>query len=129
MSKVKKTSTNYENKQLMIDECIEMYAIHLLSGQWTMAIGCYLLQGPLRFGELRKCLPTITERMLTLHLRKMEQNKLIKRTVYAEVPPRVEYELTEIGLGLEPIIKLLAEWGEMHKNAVKLAPTGEPVSQ
>jgi DNA-binding HxlR family transcriptional regulator len=119
MSKVKRTSTNYENKQLLIEDCIEMYAINLLSGQWTMAIGCYLLNGPLRFGELRKCLPTITERMLTLHLRKMEQNKLIKRTVYAEVPPRVEYELTEIGLGLEPIIRMLAEWGEMHKLTVK----------
>lgn len=111
-------STNCENKQLLIEECIGMYAINLLSRQWTMAVDCYLMQGPLRFGELRKCLPTITERMLTLYLRKMEQNKLIKRTVYAEVPPRVEYELTELGLGLEPIIRMLAEWGEVHKNIV-----------
>ena len=115
MSKVKRTSTNYENKQLLSEECIEIYSINLLSGQWTMAIGCYMLNGPLRFVELRKCLPTITERMLTLHLRKMEENKLVKRTVYAEVPPRVEYALTEIGLGLEPIISMLAEWGAMHK--------------
>lgn len=119
MSKVKKTSTNYENKQLLIDECIELYAIHLLSGQWTMAIACYLLQRPLRFGELRKRLPTITDRMLTLHLRKMEQHKLIKRTVYAAVPPRVEYELTEVGSKLGPIISMLAEWGELHKKTVQ----------
>ncbi|MEA5128680.1 MAG: winged helix-turn-helix transcriptional regulator [Proteiniphilum sp.] len=70
--------------------------------------------GKLRFGKLKKYLPNITKRMLTLQLRKMEQNKLVKRTVYAQVPPKVEYELTEIGMEISPILSMLEEWGEKN---------------
>lgn len=73
------------------------------------------LGGKLRFGELKKKLPNITERMLTLQLRKLEENKIVSRTVYAEVPPRVEYELTPIGYALKPVIKELEFWGNRHK--------------
>lgn len=115
MSKIKKTSTNYENRQIMNSECDEVYAANLIGGRWTIAICCYLAGGKLRFSELRKRMPNITERMLTLHLRKMEGNQLIKRTVYAEVPPRVEYELTPCGQELVPILDRLKEWGSKHK--------------
>lgn len=115
MTKIKKTSTNYENKQILSSECFEIYAANLISGQWTLVICCYLANGKLRFGELRKRIPNITERMLTLHLRKMEANEMVKRKVYAEVPPRVEYKLTTIGKNLIPIIKQLEEWGKKHK--------------
>jgi len=71
----------------------------------------------MRFSALKKCLPSITERMLTLQLRKLEQEKILTRTVYAEVPPRVEYELTAIGYELKPIIEGLAKWGKKHKNS------------
>jgi len=118
MSKIKETSTNFANKQVLAEECFEIYASNLIGGQWTLGICCYLLNGKLRFGELRKCLPNITERMLTLQLRKLEENKIVKRTVYAEVPPRVEYELTAIGYALKPIIKALEKWGEEHKKLV-----------
>jgi len=115
MSKIKKTSTHFANKQVLAEECLEVYASNIIGGQWSLAICCYLISGKLRFGELKKCLPNITERMLTLQLRKLEENKIVKRTVYAEVPPRVEYELTSIGCELKPIIKELERWGKKHK--------------
>ncbi|MGJ1385954.1 winged helix-turn-helix transcriptional regulator [Sphingobacterium spiritivorum] len=115
MTKIKETSTNYENKRALIEECPEIYAANLIGGQWTIAICCYLENGKLRFGQLKKRMPAITERMLTLQLRKMEENELVKRTVYAEVPPRVEYELTAIGMELLPIIKQLEAWGRRHQ--------------
>ncbi len=118
MSKIKETSTNFENKMHLAEECIEIYAANLIGGQWTLAICCYLMNGKLRFGELKKCLPKITERMLTLHLRKLEDNKIVKRTVFAEVPPRVEYELTEIGKQLNAVLDQLGSWGEKHKKMV-----------
>jgi DNA-binding HxlR family transcriptional regulator len=80
-----------------------------------------LISGKLRFGELRKLLPNITERMLTLQLRRLEESKIITRTVFAQVPPRVEYELTEIGYKLKPIIKELEQWGKEHKEIVNTA--------
>jgi len=118
MSKVKKTSTNFANKQALADECPEVYAAHIIGGQWALVICSWLINGKLRFGELRKHLPNITERMLTLQLRKLEENNIVKRTVYAEVPPRVEYELTSIGYELKPIIKQLEKWGQKHKDSL-----------
>jgi DNA-binding HxlR family transcriptional regulator len=116
MSKIKRTSTNFANKQALADECSAAYAANAIGGQWALVICSWLISGKLRFGELKKKLPNITERMLTLQLRRLEENKMVKRTVYAEVPPRVEYELTTIGYELKPIIKQLEKWGEKHKN-------------
>ncbi|MVN91361.1 winged helix-turn-helix transcriptional regulator [Mucilaginibacter aquatilis] len=115
MSQIKPTSTNFSNKTALSDECPEAYASSIIGGQWTLVICSWLLSGKLRFGELKKRLPNITERMLTLQLRKLEQNKIVSRVVYAEVPPRVEYELTSIGYALQPVIKELEKWGESHK--------------
>lgn len=119
MSKIKETSTNFINKQALADECFEIYTSNIIGGQWSLAICCYLINGKLRFGELKKCLPNITERMLTLQLRKLEENKIVKRTVYAEVPPRVEYELTQIGIELKTIIQELEKWGKKHKKQIE----------
>ena len=116
MSKIKESSTNFANRQALADECPEAYATNVIGGQWALVICSWLMNGKLRFGELRKRLPNITERMLTLQLRKLEENMIVKRTVYAEVPPRVEYELTAIGYELKPIIKQLEKWGEKHKS-------------
>ncbi len=115
MSNIKETSTNFENKKALGQECLEVYATNIIGGQWSLVICSWLLGGKLRFGELKKKLPNITERMLTLQLRKLEENKIVKRTVYAEVPPRVEYELTVIGYDLKPIIIQLEQWGRKHK--------------
>jgi DNA-binding HxlR family transcriptional regulator len=115
MTKIKESSTNFENKQVLSACCVEVYAINLIGGQWTLTICCALANGKLRFGELKKSIPNITERMLTLQLRKMEANKLVRRIVYAEVPPRVEYELTKSAQELTPILDQLQAWGERHK--------------
>jgi len=116
MSKTKETSTHFENK-MSLNECDQIFAVGLIAGQWTLVICCHLTDKKLRFGELRKRIPNITERMLTLQLRKMEEGGLVKRTVYAEVPPRVEYELTKSGQELRPILKQLEEWGKKHRRA------------
>lgn len=119
MTKIKETSTNFSNKKALSDECPEIYASIMIGGQWALAICCYLINGKLRFGELRKKLNTITERMLTLQLRRLEEDRIITRTVYAEVPPRVEYELTEIGYKLKPIILEFEKWGKEHKEIMR----------
>lgn len=117
MTKIKETSTHFENKKVLADECAEVYAANIIGGQWSLVICSWLLQGKMRFSDLKKLVPNITERMLTLQLRKLEQDAVITRTVYAEVPPRVEYELTEIGYELRPIIRQLEDWGKRHKAA------------
>lgn len=119
MSKIKETSTNFANKQALADHCSEVYASILLGGQWAIPICSWLINGKLRFCELKTFLPNITERMLTLQLRKLEDHKIISRSVYAEVPPRVEYELTAIGYELAPIIQMLESWGEKHKQSIR----------
>lgn len=119
MTKIKESSTNLENKKILAEECLEIYASGIIGGQWTLAICCYLINGKLRFGDLKRCLPNITDRMLTLQLRKLEENKIVTRTVFAEVPPRVEYELTSIGYELNSIIKELESWGEKHKKLIE----------
>ncbi|MEH6681068.1 MAG: helix-turn-helix domain-containing protein [Sediminicola sp.] len=123
MSKIKETSTNFANKQALADECPEAYAANIIGGQWALVICSWLFEGKRRFGQLKKLLPNITERMLTLQLRKLEENNIVTRTVYAEVPPRVEYELTAIGHELRPIIKQLEKWGEKHKKLQQEPPS------
>ncbi|WP_343693372.1 helix-turn-helix domain-containing protein [Chitinophaga sp.] len=115
MTKIKPTSTHDENKRLLEAECLEIYAANQISGQWTLAICSFLATGKMRFGELKKNLQTITDRMLTLELKKIEEKGLITRNVYPEVPVRVEYELTALGMDLLPIIRELEKWGKKHK--------------
>lgn len=114
MGKRKENSTNVENENF-INDCEMAYSLNLISGRWKMMILCRLNHGKHRFGELRKNIQGITERMLTLQLRELEKDGLIKRTVYAEVPPRVDYELTEIGQELVSIWEPLHDWGIKHK--------------
>ncbi len=96
---IKESSTNNENKKTLEYSCSEIYAVNLISGRWILSICYHLKREKLRFFELKDKIPNISERMLTLQLKKkkMEQEKLIIKTVYAEVPLKVEYELTEIG--------------------------------
>jgi DNA-binding HxlR family transcriptional regulator len=87
----------------------------VIGGRWKAAVLFQLSSGTKRFGELRKLLPNVTQRMLTLQLRELEQDGLVRRTVYAEVPPRVEYELTAWGESLRPIIDAMCEWGQRYR--------------
>jgi DNA-binding HxlR family transcriptional regulator len=95
--------------------CAVEATLGVIGGRWKGVVLFWLLKGKLRFGELRRRLPNCTQRMLTLQLRELEQDGLVKRTVYAEVPPRVEYELTAFGRSLEPVLFGMRDWGERYK--------------
>jgi len=124
MGKRKENSTNSINEQY-ITECDLTYAICKIGGRWKLLILCKLEHGKLRFSEIRNQIKGITERMLTLQLRELEKAGLVKRTVYAEVPPRVDYELTEIASELIPIWKQLSNWGHKHKNLTQQEKVSE----
>ncbi|WP_063060537.1 winged helix-turn-helix transcriptional regulator [Nocardia sienata] len=105
--------------------CTVEAAMEVVGGKWKMAIVNHLFDGTLRFGELRRAMPTITQRMLTRQLRELEADGLVSRTVYAEVPPRVEYDLTELGVSLRPVAGLLGSWGEQYRRrTVGTTPSG-----
>ena len=87
----------------------------MISDKWTVLILRDLLGGTKRFGELKKSLSGVSQKVLTTQLRQMEENGLIERKAYAEVPPRVEYSLTPLGLSLKPIMDAMVAWGEQYK--------------
>ena len=94
--------------------CAVEATLRLIDGKWKGVILYHLLDGTLRFTEIRRRLAGVTPRMLTNQLREMEADGLIARTVYAVVPPKVEYSLTERGHTLEPILVALKTWGDLH---------------
>lgn len=87
----------------------------LISNKWKVLILCDLMTGTKRFGELKKSIGAVTQKVLTAQLREMETAGLLTRTVYAEVPPRVEYTLTELGYSLKPILDAMWNWGNEYK--------------
>lgn len=119
MGKRKENSTNSLNEEYITGSCDLTYAICKIGGRWKLLILCKLENNKLRFSELRNQITGITERMLTLHLKELEKEGLVKRTVYAEVPPRVDYELTEIAIELIPIWAQLSKWGKKHREFVQ----------
>ncbi|MGL6198810.1 MAG: winged helix-turn-helix transcriptional regulator [Lachnospiraceae bacterium] len=90
-------------------------ALTLIGDRWKMLIVRDLLTGTKRFGELKKSLTGISQKVLTQHLRAMEDSGLVHREVYAEVPPRVEYSLTEVGQSLKMIHDVMWQWGEGYQ--------------
>ncbi len=95
-------------------ECPIQAFVDLISGKWKILILYQLFQGTKRYGELKRLVPKATERMLTLHLRELEASGIVQRTVYPEVPPRVEYSLTALGLSLEPVLLTVLAWSEEY---------------
>jgi DNA-binding HxlR family transcriptional regulator len=95
-------------------ECPIMATIAMISDKWKVLILCKLRKGKLRFNELKRALQGVTQRVLTHQLRELEADGLIKRTIYAEVPPRVEYELTNLGSTLMPALASLENWAQEH---------------
>lgn len=87
----------------------------LIGDKWKVLILRDLLPGTKRFGELRKSIGTVSQKVLTTQLRQMEDSGLLVRTVYAEVPPRVEYALTELGYSLKPVLDAMGTWGQEYK--------------
>jgi DNA-binding HxlR family transcriptional regulator len=99
-----------------LPQCSVGMTVQMIGGKWKSVILYHLLEGgTLRFGELRLRLGGITQRMLTLQLRELETTGLIRRKVYAVVPPRVEYSLTDFGRSLEPVITAMRAWGKRYE--------------
>lgn len=95
--------------------CPVEITLSLIGDRWKVLIIRDLLDGTKRFSELKKSLGTITQKVLTSNLRAMEENGVLTRKVYAEVPPRVEYTLTETGYSLKPILEAMVKWGDNYK--------------
>ena len=89
--------------------------LSVVGGRWKPVLLCHLLGGRKRFGELRRLTPNATERMITLQLRELEADGVVRRHAYPEVPPRVEYELTEFGRSLKGILDHMQRWGSAFK--------------
>lgn len=102
-------------------ECPIMATMAMISDKWKVLIICKLKKGTLRFNELRRELKGVTQRVLTHQLRELEADGLVKRTIYAEVPPRVEYTLTELGTTLIPVLDHLEKWAQEHAEELMAA--------
>lgn len=95
--------------------CRALPALEIITGKWKPIILYYLIKdGTKRFSDLRRLIPEITPRMLTLHLRELEEQQIIRRVVYPQVPPKVEYSITEHGKTLAPVLEAMHEWGNRH---------------
>jgi len=107
---------NDSGKELV---CPVESALQLISGKWKPLILYRLAQGTLRFGELQRAIPEVTQRMLTLQLRELEHDNLISRKVYAEVPPKVEYSLTQAAADMGPILSAFGAWFDKHASRLE----------
>lgn len=94
-------------------------ALKVIGGRWKAYILYYLFEGPRRLSELRRLAPGASAKVLVQALREMEEHGIVKRKVYAEVPPRVEYSATRLGMSLRPIIASLCAWGRRHAEELK----------
>ncbi len=101
---------------------VEM-TLKVIGGKWKPVILCHLTDGVKRFGELKRDMPDITQKMLTQQLRELEQDGIIDRKVYTQVPPKVEYTLTDYGLTIKEVLNVMSDWGAKHQER------GKPVHQ
>lgn len=99
--------------------CLVETTLTLISDKWKVLILRDLLPGTKRFGELKKSIGHVSQKVLTAQLRQMEQSGLVNRKVYAEVPPKVEYSLTDVGYSLKPILDAMWTWGEEYQKRME----------
>lgn len=102
---------------LQFKSSVEM-TLKVIGGKWKLVILCHLMDGVKRFGELRRGMPDITQKMLTQQLRELEEDGIITRKVYNQVPPKVEYSLTEYGVTMEEVLDVMADWGYKHRDRI-----------
>jgi DNA-binding HxlR family transcriptional regulator len=93
--------------------------LKVLGGKWKLLILWHLRNDVKRFGELKRLMPEITEKMLIQQLRELEKDAIVHRQVYPDVPPKVEYSFTDYGRSLEPVLQVLCNWGEAHLSRSK----------
>ena len=110
---------NQQKTAKELPACPVETTLTLIGDKWKVLILRDLLPGTKRFGELKKSIGNVSQKVLTAQLRDMEQNGLINRKVYAEVPPRVEYSLTELGMSLKSVLDALWNWGEEYKSSLQ----------
>jgi DNA-binding HxlR family transcriptional regulator len=110
----KASSTNFSNEAELAAICPMHNVMRVLGGRWKIALLYFIHQGHNRFSLLQKKMPFITTKMLSQQLKELEQNELVLRESYAEMPPRVEYSLTNKGQSLLPVLEDLYSWGEKH---------------
>src|SRR5215471_15198316 len=103
----------------MIPHPVEV-TLSIIGGKWKPLIVFYLLGGTKRFSELRRLLPQATQQMLTMQLRELEQDGILLRHVYAQVPPKVEYSLTELGCSIGPVLRQMCSWGGWYSEQMGL---------
>ncbi len=107
-------------KKNELPPCPVEITLSMMSDRWKVLILRDLLDGTKRFGELRKSIGKVSQKVLTANLRSMEEDGLVSRKVFAEVPPRVEYTLTETGMSLKPILDSMVVWGENYRNKYQI---------
>jgi len=96
------------------NRCPAEFTLAMIGGRWKIPILFHLLGGRKRFTELARALNGVTQKMLTQQLREMQRNGLVERKVFAQVPPKVEYSLTNLGVSLRPVVDAMCRWGEEH---------------
>jgi DNA-binding HxlR family transcriptional regulator len=99
--------------------CAVETTLNVIGGRWKVLIIRELMDGVKRFGELQRSLHGITQKMLTQQLREMEDDGIVHREIYPQIPPKVEYSLTPLGESLQPILQAMHEWGIKHSSAIK----------
>lgn len=113
MNKEQSINSKIEN----LPACPVETTLSLIGDKWKVLILRDLMPGTKRFCELKKSIGGVSQKVLTAQLRDMEENGLVSRKVYAEVPPRVEYSLTETGMSLKPLLDVMANWGTQYKES------------
>ena len=107
------------SKEDILPDCPVALTVTMIGSKWKLLIMRNLLARPWRFNELQKSIDGISQKALTEALRSMEADGIVSRTVYPEVPPRVEYALTELGESMRPIIKSMENWGKAYKEQLE----------
>jgi DNA-binding HxlR family transcriptional regulator len=108
--------------------CEVSTTLEIIGGRWKTVIVFYLLDGPKRFSEIMRYLPGVTQRMLTRQLRELERDHVLTRHVYPQVPPRVDYQLTEFGHSLKPVLLSMRDWGATYRQDVLNLRSADPAS-
>lgn len=106
-------------KREELPECDVATTVQIIGNKWKLLIMRNLLMRPWRFNELRKSLDGVSQKVLTDILRQLESDGIILRTVYPEVPPRVEYSLTELGESMRPVLSAMGDWGKVYKDTLQ----------
>jgi DNA-binding HxlR family transcriptional regulator len=119
-----KVSTEVRDRLVCADRLTA--ALRSIDGRWKMPLLAHLsAKGIMRFSDLERSIPQASQKMLTQHLRELERDGIVTRTVYPEVPPRVEYGLTDVGKGLGPVFRALADWADQQEPQTKAPRTQE----